>query len=148
MKWLILAVLCCGSASAQTAPGVNLVVPGVSGSLDLSGFIKSLHPVYVYDQHSDQLAGADIHVLEFHTAAGTAIMNTNAGVVWRASDGIGGPMASVRFRFDNLMSAAVNTSYAKSHITSIQLPQVEAGPFGGWISRLGWLYGVTFALAF
>ena len=134
--------------AAVPATGASLTVPGVNGSLDLTSLIKSLHPVYVYDQHKDSLGGADLHVISFHSASGTDWVNLNAGLVWRTTDGIGGPMVSARVRWDNVWGNATGTSWAQKYVSAIKVPQVEAGPFGGYINRLGWLYGVTAAMAF
>ena len=125
-----------------------VTVPGVNGSLDLSSLVKSLHPVYVYDQHRDSLAGADIHAFTVKSAAGTEWVHACAGVVYRTTDGIGGPMGSLRVRWDNVLANAESTAWMKAHTSSISIPQIEAGPFGGYINRLGWLYGGTVALAF
>ncbi len=141
MKIALLCLMLAVPVAAQT-----VTIPG--GSLDLTSIVKSLHPVYVYDQHKDSLSGADIHIVTFHSASGTDWANVNGGMVWRTSDGVGGPMASVRARLDNLWGNATNTPWAQSHLTAIKAPQIEAGPFGGFINRLGWLYGLTAALAF
>lgn len=135
-------------ACAQAEPQATLTLPGVGGNLDLAGLVKSLHPVYVYDQHGDSLAGADIHALTLSSAGGVEWLHVCPGVVWRTSDGLGGPMASIRVRWDNLLGNALGTSWAQKHVKAVKLPQVEMGPFGGYIARLGWLYGVTAALAF
>ena len=143
----VLACLCaCGSANAQSAP-VSFSVPGVAGSLDLTSLIKSLHPVYVFDQHKDSLAGACVHAVQFHSESGIVWVDINAGVVWRTTDGIGGPMVNAGVRFDNFWANANSTSWAQKYVTAIKLPQFEAGPLVAYVPRLGPLYGGFASLA-
>lgn len=158
MKKAIIAgfLLTASIASAQTeAPpaGASLSLPGIPGSLDLAALVKSLHPVYVFDQHRDSLAGADIHALTLKSADGVEWAHLCTGVVWdtdksNANYGRGGGEAAVRFRLDNIAAKALGTSWAKLHVNSISIPEVEAGPFAGYISGFGLLYGATAALAF
>ena len=142
MKKVIVALLV-GFPVSGAAQSLSL--PVLNTQFDLSGVVSSMHPCYVFDQRHDNLAGAYIVGLDFHTAAGDSIAQANIGMAW-AVDGVqkgqGGPMLSIGFRADNLAARTQTVQWVRDHMTSLKLPAVEVGPFGSWVPKLGWLYGL------
>lgn len=129
------------SAMAQSvSPSMDL--PLLNKTVDLASVVNNMHACYVFDQHRSHLAGAYLPGLNLHTASGVEMASLNVGAIWQADNGVGGPMVAVGIRFDNLAQRAYGNSWVATHTSMTKLPAVEVGPFGGWIGRLGWLYGL------
>lgn len=141
MKNLLVALFLALPVSVQAQ---SISLPLTNTQLDLKSLVEQMHPCYIFDQHKDNLAGAYVVAADFHTAAGASLVQLNAGLAWEATGnqaGQGGPMLSIGIRADNLL-ARLDNDWIRAHVTKVKLPAVEVGPFGSYISRLGWLYGL------
>lgn len=139
------------SALAQTAAPAEVNSVSFAG-FDLGSFISAAQATYGLDQHLDQIAGAYVSALNFHTASGLSIASLDVGAAWESKGplaGVGGPSAFIPFRLDNLAGLWTSGAWAKTHETlGLKLPNVSFGPMGGYVNKLGWLYGVQAAVKF
>lgn len=130
--------------SVQPQQKISLDLPLLDQPLDVSNIVNNLHPAYLtaLNRKAAGFKGAFLPAFQFHTSAGLDLIDLNAGLVWENVSGIGGPMGLLGFRFDNIAARAYTNSWLAQHTSSIKIPSVEGGPWGGYINRIGWVYGV------
>ena len=145
MKCTLVGILAFFVSVGAQAQSIN--IPVVDKSFDLGSVVEKLMPCYIVARGeggtSPQLAGALYQLpWSFHDKAGTPFVEPSPGLAWETSSGIGGPIFTIGIRADNLYARAMNQSqWLKDHYTSPKAPYVKLGPFVGYISRIGFLYG-------
>ena len=136
-KYLLIALMVCA-------------VDVSAAKLDVTPFIDKLEASYVYTNRGDHMAGA--HYKAFEYPADNPWSSLNAGVIWDTSGdnkGIGGGFVSVFFNAGRVgMWEWKKTGMAGKVRMNFKIPKFDVGPFGGYIHRFGWLYGIHVAKGF
>lgn len=136
-----------GLVSQSVSFGQEIELP-LAGKLDLSRIIQSTRASFVYDQKYRKLAGAHLPFASLHDGEKREILNLNFGLIYTTENGVGGPFASVSGRVDNILARLAKRQWIRDHVSFVKLPPLELGPFGGYVNRLGWLYGGFVAMGF
>jgi len=118
-----------------------------TAKLDIMPFVERLQGSYVYNQHGDHMAGAHFSLYEY--PKDKPWVSANAGVIWNAGgekSGVGGGFASFSFKVDKVGAYLwKKTTLDRKVKQNFKFPKIDVGPFGGYVQRLGWLYGLHIA---
>lgn len=115
-----------------------------SDKLDITPFLTRLGVCSVVTNRGDVLAGGCYTPISWSWGSG------NIGVTWDTNDdgagqtrGVGGAVASLGIRADKAFGWAWDRSGLEKKGVQVHfvVPKIEVGPMGGYVQRLGWVYG-------
>ncbi|MFA6582678.1 MAG: hypothetical protein WCS77_00120 [Elusimicrobiaceae bacterium] len=156
---LVVAMVATSPAIAEDATAASTGLTAVVSSsvvvdpvgINLSSVFGKLRggTLYTFVPQGMTLGTLYAPIVSFHANDGTELITLNAGAAINVADGKGSPLASIGCRLDGMLKKSTAGEWAKTHITTAELPPIEFAAAGMWYApEHTWTLGVNLAVRF
>lgn len=122
-----------------------------SGKFDLAPIVKKMKAAHVWTRDGKtwaKEAGGYAPLRTFRSKAGKPVAAVNGGLTWNTDNGAAGVLGVGTIRADQAGLWLIDRGGLDPYLKEVKIPALELGPFGGWTTNRGWVYGVLLGVGF